>query len=242
MSCGCNNLNNFPRTCGVDPCLVHKTSTDLVFYTGDTLSCTEIEKCDNATLALQKIDTKLCPESITNAVITAIQNNVSLQNIFCTLVTECIPTTTSTSTSSSTSTTTSSSTTLGSCKCFKIYVDDDAAKPLPYTNCNNEPDNYSLLPGFNQFCASSIGVLPDKVTLISADDDCIDRLECPTVCYLFRLTNNTEFDKNFVYFDCEKDGVASFSSLSAFSTLDVCSLGEIIVQPGMNAPEIIGVC
>lgn len=98
MSCGCNDLSKFPRTCGVDPCLVHKTSTDLVFYTGDALSCSEIQKCDNTTLALQKIDTKLCPESITNSIITAIQNNPSLQNIFCTLVNECIPTTTSSST------------------------------------------------------------------------------------------------------------------------------------------------
>lgn len=158
MSCGCNDLSKFPRTCGVDPCLVHKTSTDLVFYTGDTLSCTEIEKCDNATLALQKIDTKLCPESITNAVITAIQNNVSLQNIFCTLVTECIPTTTSTST--------------------------------------------TAVP-----------------------------------CYSYDLENTSESYRSYLFFDCEKDGEATFSQLEPFETKQVCSLGQIFVDQDVIATQ-----
>lgn len=99
MSCNCNqNIQSFPRSCGVDPCFIQKTSTDMVYYTGDDLSCTDVNKCDNVTLALQKIDTKLCPESITNAIITAITNNPSLANIFCTIINSCISTTTTSTT------------------------------------------------------------------------------------------------------------------------------------------------
>lgn len=113
MSCSsCTNnvpLPNAPRSCGIDPCFAYKTSTDLVFYTGDNLSCTGINKCDTLTTSLQKIDVKLCPEAIAEAIFTAISQDASLLNIFCELVTGCIPTTTTTS-SSSTSTTTSTST------------------------------------------------------------------------------------------------------------------------------------
>lgn len=114
MSCSsCTNntpLPNAPRSCGIDPCFAYKTSTDLVFYTGDNLSCTGINKCDTLTTSLQKIDVKLCPEAIADAIFTAISQDPSLLNMFCELVTGCIPITTTTS-SSSTSTTTSTSTT-----------------------------------------------------------------------------------------------------------------------------------
>ena len=114
MSCSsCTNntpLPNAPRSCGIDPCFAYKTSTDLVFYTGDNLSCTGINKCDNLTLSLQKIDVKLCPEAIAEAIFTAISQDPSLLNMFCELVTGCIPITTTTTSSSSTSTTTSTST------------------------------------------------------------------------------------------------------------------------------------
>ena len=105
MSCSnCDNhtptivSTNTPRSCGIDPCFAHKTSTDLVFYTGDSLTCSEINKCDNLTLGLQKIDTKLCPEAIAQAVFQAISENPSLLTMFCNMVTGCLPTTTTTTT------------------------------------------------------------------------------------------------------------------------------------------------
>ena len=114
MSCSsCTNntpLPNAPRSCGIDPCFAYKTSTDLVFYTGDNLSCTGINRCDTLTTSLQKIDVKLCPEAIADAIFTAISQDPSLLNMFCELVTGCIPITTTTTSSSSTSTTTSTST------------------------------------------------------------------------------------------------------------------------------------
>jgi hypothetical protein len=104
MSCSnCNDTprivsSNVPRSCGIDPCYAHKTSTDLVFYTGDSLTCSEINKCDNLTLGLQKIDTKLCPEAIAQAVFQAISENPSLLIMFCNMVTGCLPTTTTSTT------------------------------------------------------------------------------------------------------------------------------------------------
>lgn len=82
-----------PRSCGIDPCFAHKTSTDLVFYTGDPLPCTGIDKCDSVTLGLQKIDEKLCPEAVAQAIFTAISQNPSLLAMFCNIVNGCIPST-----------------------------------------------------------------------------------------------------------------------------------------------------
>lgn len=104
MSCSsCNDTqrvsnSNVPRSCGIDPCFAHKTSTDLVFYTGDSLTCSEIDKCDSLTLSLQKIDTKLCPEAVAQAVFEAISQNPSLLIMFCNMVNSCLPTTTTTTT------------------------------------------------------------------------------------------------------------------------------------------------
>jgi len=104
MSCSnCNDTprisnSNVPRSCGIDPCFAHKTSTDLVFYTGDSLTCTGINKCDNVTLGLQKIDEKLCPEAVAQAVFQAISQNPSLLAMLCNMVNSCISPTTTTST------------------------------------------------------------------------------------------------------------------------------------------------
>lgn len=100
-----------PNGCGVDPCHTWKTNTDLVFYNGANLPCSGVDICDTLTVALQKLDQKVCPDAIATSLFTSITNNLSIQNIFCTLVTNCIPTTTTTTSTSSTSTTTTTTTT-----------------------------------------------------------------------------------------------------------------------------------
>ena len=49
-----------PTNCGVDPCLAPRTITDLVFYNGPALSCSSIKTCDTLTVAIQKLDDKIC--------------------------------------------------------------------------------------------------------------------------------------------------------------------------------------
>jgi hypothetical protein len=96
----------YPKHCGVDPCHVYKTNTDNTFYNGGNLPCTGVNTCDSLTTVLQKIDNKLCPTNLATAILNVILNNPGLLNQFCTLVSNCSPTTTTTSTSSSTTTTT----------------------------------------------------------------------------------------------------------------------------------------
>ena len=100
----------YPKHCGVDPCHVYKTNTDNTFYNGGNLPCTGVNTCDSLTTVLQKIDNKLCPTNLATAILNVILNNPGLLNQFCTLVSNCSPTTTTTSTSSSTTSTTSSTT------------------------------------------------------------------------------------------------------------------------------------
>jgi hypothetical protein len=86
--------------------------TNNVKYTGPNLPNTGIETNDNVTVALQKIDEALDPIELVQTLITAINQNPSLQVMFCTLVNSCgiTPTTTSTSTSTSTTSTSTSTT------------------------------------------------------------------------------------------------------------------------------------
>lgn len=88
----------YPRGCGIDPCTAFKTGTDLVFYNGANLPCSGVNTCDSLTVALQKFDEKVCPEAIAQALFSALSNNLSLRNMFCTFVNNCISTTTSTTT------------------------------------------------------------------------------------------------------------------------------------------------
>lgn len=94
-----------PKGCGIDPCNMQTTGTDLVFYNGANLPCTAVDTCDSLTVALQKMDQKLCPDAIATALFLSITNNLSIRNIFCSLVNNCIPTTTTTSSTTSTTTT-----------------------------------------------------------------------------------------------------------------------------------------
>ena len=84
MSCTpCNSTVLNPVTgCGVDPCSTTKLSTDSIFYTGPTLSCSGINSCSTVTEALQKLDFKICnPPTFTFTAdngITKTLNNIQL--------------------------------------------------------------------------------------------------------------------------------------------------------------------
>ena len=86
--------------------------TNNVKYTGPNLPNTGIETNNNVTVALQKIDEALDPVELVQNIIIAINQNPSLQVMFCALVNSCgiTPTTTTTSSSTSTSTTTTTTT------------------------------------------------------------------------------------------------------------------------------------
>lgn len=84
MSCtSCNSTVLNPITgCGVDPCSTTKLSTDSIFYTGPTLSCSGIDTCTTVTEALQNLDYKICnPPAFTFTAdngLTKTVNNVQL--------------------------------------------------------------------------------------------------------------------------------------------------------------------
>ena len=90
---------------------VYCIGTNNVKYTGPNLPNTGVDTGDNLTTALQKIDIALDPIELVQTLISAINQNPSLQVMFCTLVNSCSITPTTSTTSSSTSTSTSTSTT-----------------------------------------------------------------------------------------------------------------------------------
>ena len=99
----------YPTTC--DPYANRIVSSDFVEYNGDNLSCTGIQNCDTLTVALQKIDNKICSDDFVAQIIQTIETNPVLKAYFCQLVSSCSPTTTTTTSSTSSTTTSSTSTT-----------------------------------------------------------------------------------------------------------------------------------
>lgn len=94
----------YPTSC--DPFANRIIDSDHVEYQGDNLSCTGIQNCDTLTVALQKIDDKICSDTFVAQIIQTIANDDVLKAYFCQLVSECVPTTTTTTTSVPTTTTT----------------------------------------------------------------------------------------------------------------------------------------
>jgi hypothetical protein len=99
----------YPTTC--DPYANRIVSSDFVEYNGDNLSCTGIQNCDTLTVALQKIDNKICSDDFVAQIIQTIETNPVLKAYFCQLVSSCSPTTTTTSTTATPTTTTTTSST-----------------------------------------------------------------------------------------------------------------------------------
>jgi stress response protein SCP2 len=74
--------NNGWQTC---ECTVTRCSK----YDGDNLPNTGIKTGDTVTVALQKVDNALNPLTITQTILTTLQNNSSLRAQFCVLIGNC---------------------------------------------------------------------------------------------------------------------------------------------------------
>lgn len=110
----------YPQQCNNGWFAGYPIPTSSVQYNGPNLPNSGVDTGDGMNVAMQKLDNALEPIELVQTLITVINQNPSLQVMFCTLVNSCIystttttttvtPTTTTTS-SSSTSTTTSTST------------------------------------------------------------------------------------------------------------------------------------
>lgn len=145
----------YPRNCGIDPCFVYKTGTDLVFYNGPNLPCTGIHTCDTSTLSFEKIDAAIC------------NLQTQLQN--------CCTTTTTTTTSSTTTTT---STTAIPCNCFTVSGGGPSTPvtQVTYLDCNGSSQQTAVGGGFDaNFCA----LLGSIVTSQSITDNGVCSGQCP---------------------------------------------------------------
>lgn len=118
-----NTVNAYyPQQCNNGAFAGYPIPTSSVQYNGPDLPNSGIDTGDTLTLALQKLDNTCNPVELAQNIIAAINQNPSLQVMFCALVNSCsitpttttttttITPTTTTTTSSSTSTTTSTST------------------------------------------------------------------------------------------------------------------------------------
>ena len=79
---------SYPRGCGCEAIPDNLLST-YVEYSGPSLPNTTIANADNLTVALQKIDAKLTPEALFEAVVSAIQSDPLLKTAFCNLIATC---------------------------------------------------------------------------------------------------------------------------------------------------------
>lgn len=110
----------YPQKCDNGWFAGYPIPTSSIQYNGPNLPNSGVDTGDGMNVAMQKLDNALEPIELVQTLITVINQNPSLQVMFCTLVNSCIYTTTTstttltptttTTTSSSTSTTTSTST------------------------------------------------------------------------------------------------------------------------------------
>lgn len=204
--CYSNGTVVYPRGCGIDPCHAHKTGTDLVFYNGANLPCVGVDTCDSVTLALQKIDQKLCPEALALAILGAIANNVSINNMFCTLVNQCIPTTTtttSTSTSTTTSTTSTSSTTTSTTTTIAPTTTTTTTTPTTTTTTTTlaptTTTTTTITPTTTTTTTSTTSTTTTTTTTVAPTTTTTTTVVCNCVEYI----NNTAFAlDNISYTDC----------------------------------------
>ena len=85
---------------GCEPQSFEIIDSNRVNYDGPNLSCTGIQTNDCLTVALQKLDEKICSDQFVEQIIQAIETNPTLKAYFCQVVTGCLPSTTTTSTTS----------------------------------------------------------------------------------------------------------------------------------------------
>jgi hypothetical protein len=60
-----------------------------VIYTGPNLPCSGISHNDSLTVALQKIDTKICPAQLVDSILSVLETDVVARARFCAIVSGC---------------------------------------------------------------------------------------------------------------------------------------------------------
>lgn len=89
MPCYCDVQFTFPKKCNNGWLDAINLNTDLIIYNGSNLPCTGVNYQDNLTVIINKINDKLCPEALANAVLAIIQTNPTIAAQFCNLVNNC---------------------------------------------------------------------------------------------------------------------------------------------------------
>lgn len=83
---------------GMGPCPPVCLDASQIVYNGNNLPCSGVNTGDSLDIALEKIDSKICPEYVLNAILILIRVNPTFHVQFCELVNGCLPTTTTTTT------------------------------------------------------------------------------------------------------------------------------------------------
>jgi len=112
-----NTVNAYyPQNCDNGWFAGYPIPTSSIQYNGPNLPNSGVDTGDGMNVAMQKLDNALNPVELVQTLITVINQNPSLQVMFCTLVNSCIysTTTTTTTVTPTTTTTTSSSTSTSS--------------------------------------------------------------------------------------------------------------------------------
>lgn len=147
---------------GNDPCSAQPIGSQSVVYSGPNLSCTGIATCNNLSVALQKVDEKICDlqdqiDSLSNAL-----------DICCT-------TTTTTSTSTSSTTTTTTTIPCPSCNFYAISNSTLSPVNISYYACGGVFVETSVAgPSTIYICAcvGSVVVPPLPGVTLSNVGDC----------------------------------------------------------------------
>jgi hypothetical protein len=87
-----------PKKCNNGWFAGYPVNSSLICYNGSTLPNTGITAGDSLNVALDKIDDELSPTSLAQTIINILATNPNLASIFCGLVNNCIPTTSTTTT------------------------------------------------------------------------------------------------------------------------------------------------
>jgi hypothetical protein len=161
----CAAMNN----CGGNQALAFKTNTDLIIYTGNSLSCSSVAKCDTVSTILETFNDAICPETITATIINEFINNSELADILCeTILKKCIDCDALENCITcevilECTTTTSTTTVIPPCSCLTFSNSSDIPKTILITPCNLIDGPFvTVPPGQNTISVCGSNPIPDN--------------------------------------------------------------------------------
>lgn len=92
----------YPSGCVSDGFLGYPINSDYVYYSGANLPGSGVQFKDTLTAALQKIDSKITPVALTQAILSVLETNPGYLAALCLLLTQCAVVTTSTTSTTTT--------------------------------------------------------------------------------------------------------------------------------------------